>query len=639
MDILRLGGITEPTKGGEKKMRKIALSILVVFFAFVKSQGANPISEIIVKKAEGITQVVLVASAPMDYKDFTLSGPERIVIDCKGANFALPLKTLEINRGGIKNIALSQFEREGGIARLVIELVTKTSYLVLAEENELTIALTTAETTPFEEWKASVAVGAPPVPPAPPPPPPETVVVALPPPPPLPPETVVVKPPPLPPETVVVKPPPLPPETVVVKPPPPPPETVVVALPPPPPVREIVAPPKPPVARPPVAPRERTVSLDLEDADLLTVLRAMADYAGKNIVAGSEVKGTVTVRLRNVTWTRAFEEILRATGFGYIEESGIIRVASPARLQSEQQEREAGQPLVSKIYQLEFTTASEIQGPLGKTLSSRGHIETDERTNALVVTDVASAHERVQDLINILDTRTPQVEIVARIVEVNTSSVRDLGIEWHLTNLASAPANVETKNIDMVPWGVTPPASAGTVVLGTLRSFAKLDATLLSLEYNNKAQTISNPRITSVNNKSAKIVGGKKIPISLRDVSGNTVTQMYTIGIVLQVTPHINSAENITLELHTEVSDIDPTAKILGGVVILTTEADTRVLLNNGETVVVGGLIKTLGGKTVQGVPILMHIPIIGELFKTTTRSRDERELLIFITPHILKQG
>ncbi|MEW6684780.1 MAG: AMIN domain-containing protein [Candidatus Edwardsbacteria bacterium] len=620
-------------------MRKIALSILVVFFAFVKSQGANPISEIIVKKAEGITQVVLVASAPMDYKDFTLSGPERIVIDCKGANFALPLKTLEINRGGIKNIALSQFEREGGIARLVIELVTKTSYLVLAEENELTIALTTAETTPFEEWKASVAVGAPPVPPAPPPPPPETVVVALPPPPPLPPETVVVKPPPLPPETVVVKPPPLPPETVVVKPPPPPPETVVVALPPPPPVREIVAPPKPPVARPPVAPRERTVSLDLEDADLLTVLRAMADYAGKNIVAGSEVKGTVTVRLRNVTWTRAFEEILRATGFGYIEESGIIRVASPARLQSEQQEREAGQPLVSKIYQLEFTTASEIQGPLGKTLSSRGHIETDERTNALVVTDVASAHERVQDLINILDTRTPQVEIVARIVEVNTSSVRDLGIEWHLTNLASAPANVETKNIDMVPWGVTPPASAGTVVLGTLRSFAKLDATLLSLEYNNKAQTISNPRITSVNNKSAKIVGGKKIPISLRDVSGNTVTQMYTIGIVLQVTPHINSAENITLELHTEVSDIDPTAKILGGVVILTTEADTRVLLNNGETVVVGGLIKTLGGKTVQGVPILMHIPIIGELFKTTTRSRDERELLIFITPHILKQG
>ncbi|MDP2806980.1 MAG: secretin N-terminal domain-containing protein, partial [bacterium] len=274
-------------------------------------------------------------------------------------------------------------------------------------------------------------------------------------------------------------------------------------------------------------------------------------------------------------------------------------------------------------------------------LSDRGGIQVDKRTNALVITDVADKQAEARNLIVQLDTPTQQVEIIARIIDVDMDATKDLGINWSLANVGSYANNLETKLAGTNP-GVQVPQLLPTgdrpgVNIGTIRSFAQLNATISALESNRKANTISNPRISATNNKEAKIVGGKKIPISLRDESGNTVTSMYTIGMVLTVTPHINSAQNITMDVKTEISDLDPTATILGGVVILTNEATTQIMINDGETAVIGGLLQTKGGKSVKGVPILMNIPVIGALFRSTSTATAKREILIFLTPNIIK--
>jgi len=368
--------------------------------------------------------------------------------------------------------------------------------------------------------------------------------------------------------------------------------------------------------------------MELENADVITVLRAMAEYSGKNLIVGNDVKGSVSMRLHNVPWARAFEEIVKAAGLVVEESGGIIRVMSPKQATENMRMREQGQELVTVVYPIEFAVANEITGSLNKILSSRGSIQVDKRTNSLVINEVSFKQTEIAELIRLLDTATQQVEIMARIVDVDMDVTKDLGINWNVSNIASYDANAELQNASvpqLLPAGTRP-----SMTVGTIRSFAQISATLSVLEAKRKANTISNPRITTVNNKEAKIVGGKKIPISLRDESGNTVTQMYTIGMVLTTTPHINSSENVTLDVKTEISDLDPTATILGGVVILTNEASTQIVLNDGETAVIGGLLQTKAGKSQSGIPILMDIPFIGALFRSTTTSTAKREILIF---------
>ncbi len=379
------------------------------------------------------------------------------------------------------------------------------------------------------------------------------------------------------------------------------------------------------------------VSMDLENADIVTVLRAMAQYSRRNLIVGVDVKGSVSMTLHNVSWGRAFEELVRAAGLGYAEESGIIRVGTAAKMIDEVKNRAQSQDLMTQVYRIEYAIASELTGSLAKQLSERGSVLIDTRSNSLVVTDVSYKHDEVLQLIRILDTPTPQVEIMARIVDIDIDASKDLGINWSVSNVANYDYNARMDKVSvpqLLPTGDRP-----TVQVGTIRSFAMLDATITALETSRKANTISNPRITAVNNKEAKIIGGKKIPISLRDQSGNAVTQLYTIGMILTTTPHINSANNITLEVKTEISDIDPTSSALGGIVILTNEATTQIVLNDGETAVIGGLVQTKTGKSMKGVPILMNIPFIGALFRTTTTSTAKREILIFLTPHLIRNS
>ncbi len=622
------------------RFNRFLLLTLLAVLAVGSLANAAKVLDITVKKAEGVTQVVITGDDILDSKDFTLTKPDRLVIDIKSGSIAFGNKTMAINRGGITTISTSQFDREGGIARIVIEMDSKPSYLLMNEENDIIIALTTKDASSFAEWKASTASS-------------ELAVVVTDQQQPVSPSMPITPPPPVveeEPAAPAWTPTPATPST-----PPPVIEEMAVtpsypSTPAPPEKMALPTAPIQPKATyvEPSQPRYRSVaagglsggrmvSMDLENADITTVLRAMAEYSGRNLIIGSDVKGSVSMRLRNVSWGMAFEEIVKAAGLVYekAEASGILRVMTPAKAAESVRSREQGQELVTVVYPIEYAVANEITGSLNKILTSRGSVQVDKRTNALVVNEVSFKQSEIAELIKLLDTPTQQVEIMARIVDVDMDVTRDLGINWDVSNIASYENNVELQNAtvpQLLPTGNRP-----NLTVGTIRSFAQLDATLSVLESKRKANTISNPRITAVNNKEAKIVGGKKIPISLRDESGNTVTQMYTIGMVLTTTPHINSSENITLDVKTEISDLDPTATILGGVVILTNEATTQIVLNDGETAVIGGLLQTKAGKSQSGIPFLMDIPIIGALFRSTTTSTAKREILIFLTPHIIR--
>ncbi|NNE43437.1 MAG: hypothetical protein HKN12_04460 [Gemmatimonadetes bacterium] len=231
----------------------------------------------------------------------------------------------------------------------------------------------------------------------------------------------------------------------------------------------------------------------------------------------------------------------------------------------------------------------------------------------------------------ILDYKTPQVEINARLVDVDTRSIRDLGVSWDVLGFNEGDAEVD--------FGVNAatPNPVGTVDFRLFGSDADLDAQLQILERQDKAHIISNPRITTADNKEAKIVVGKKIPLVISDEAGNAITELTTVGIKMSVTPHINKDNRITLDLRPEVSDLSAQATVQGGIVIVTSEAQTRVIVKNGQTAVIGGLIRSNESSVQTGVPFLMDIPLVGYLFRSTNKVKEERELLIFVTPTIIE--
>jgi type IV pilus assembly protein PilQ len=384
------------------------------------------------------------------------------------------------------------------------------------------------------------------------------------------------------------------------------------------------------------------VSLDIQGADIYTVLRSISEYSGVNIVMGYDVsksvKDPVSFHLESVPWGEALEMVLRSAHLWYREEGNIIRVDTEENLRNEELARsnaarqlEDVMPLTTRIVEVVYANASEIKPTIEKSLSKRGVVEVDERTNSLVVTDIRSRVEAAVEMIQHLDSQTPQVEIIAKLVDVDARFERDLGVIWNVSGVHADGASLEG---DFGANDVVDPTAQ--VRFGLVRSWGTVSAVLSAMERDNKADIISNPRITTVNNREARILVGKKIPLIVLDEAGNPVTELTTIGITLRVTPHINDQNRITLDMHPEVSDLSSQATVQGGVIINTAEADTRVMVGNGETAVIGGLIRSNDEKLKRGVPILKDVPILGVFFSSTTDVREKRELLIFVTPRIV---
>jgi type IV pilus assembly protein PilQ len=382
------------------------------------------------------------------------------------------------------------------------------------------------------------------------------------------------------------------------------------------------------------------MSLDVQGADIRTVLRSIAEFGHVNIVPDRDVSGPMSVKLVNVPWRQALDLVCASAGLAEVDHDGVVRVALRKTLMDEELDRESTArkkeeilPLETAIIPIAYASAEELKASVAFALTKRGSIETDARTNSLLVTDIADRVAQVREMVQTLDTETRQVEIVAKLVDVDATMSRLLGIQWNVDNLHSSAERLSASISHDSPIN----GATTEMRIGVIRDFANIDATIQALERDNKASIVSNPSITTVNNRRARILVGKQIPLIVLDQSGNPITELKKVGITLEVTPYINSQQMITMDLHPEVSDLSSQSTVQGGIVFTTTEADTRVMVSDGETAVIGGLIRTGDTKFREGIPILSGIPILGGLFRSSDTRDERRELLIFVTPRIVR--
>jgi type IV pilus assembly protein PilQ len=393
------------------------------------------------------------------------------------------------------------------------------------------------------------------------------------------------------------------------------------------------------------------ISLDLKDADIKDVFRTISQLTGLNIVIDPEVRGTVTVQLEDVPWDQALDLILKQNSLGYVLENNIMRIATTAKLQAEEgdrarlsEARQAAEPTRTVIKKLSYAKASEITPTLQSVMSKRGSIVIDGRTNTLIIREIPTYLPAVLQLIENLDTATPQVVIESRIVETTKSLGRSLGINWSATGNADN-AHGNTTNLifpNSVAGGINVGLGNGptvaSLVLGNILNTFNLNAALTAAENQGLLKIISSPKVTSLTNTPALIQSGVQIPV--QTTVNNTTTVIYVDATLkLDVTPQITAEGTILLSVN--VTKREPAVALnlsLGQNVPLTIrEYRGQVLVKDGGTTVIGGIFQINDQDQNNMIPGLWKIPVLGNLFRNKTRTEKHDELLIFITPRILR--
>ncbi len=398
--------------------------------------------------------------------------------------------------------------------------------------------------------------------------------------------------------------------------------------------------------------QEGKVSLDFREADIRNVLRILAYKSGVNIVAGPEVVGLVTIQLNEVPWMQALDVILSTYGYGYDRKGNIITVTTIENLKKRREDAQLladQEPLTTRTYILNFAKASEAVASIEKIKSSRGSVNFDERTNTLIIRDIPGNLELVEEVIKTLDKTTPQVLIEAKIVETVLSNEENLGIDWVVQGAVSGSERPTTfpftrrSNNKYLPDAI--PATTDTALFsyGTL-NFSQMQAVLELLRNRTDTNILSNPRIVTLDNKKASIVVGSQYPIptytyneeqARLQVSG---WEYMDIGIIFDVTPHINNAGMVTLEVQPKITDILDFVTVENTSLprLSNESATTNVLIKDGDTLVIAGLIKDKTTDIKKKVPILGDVPILGLAFQKSEKTIEKTDLMVFITPHII---
>lgn len=393
------------------------------------------------------------------------------------------------------------------------------------------------------------------------------------------------------------------------------------------------------------------IALDFFDTDIKNVFRILKEVSGKNFAIDKNVKGRVTLTLEKpVPWDQVLELILKMNQLDYIYEGDIIRIATAKTIAAERKRRDAAlaaerkalavkkelEPLVTEFIPINYSNAnSDIVPHLKKIKSGRGSLSVNSRTNLIIYTDTAENVAQAKELIKTLDRVTPQVIIEARIVEANTNFIRGMGIDWNLTGPdMSIGRDFLITPSAAVNLPVTSVANLGFDILDSSLGLV-LSAQLTAAETKGQTKIISTPKVVTLDNKTATIKQGIRVPYLKLDDSGNTTTSFESVDLTLEVTPHVTPDQRVTLEINITKNDL---GSIINGQQSFTTnEAQTELLINDGDTVVIGGIMKTDTTLSDVGVPGLDKIPMLGWLFKSNTRSEDKEELLIFITPRIVQ--
>lgn len=407
----------------------------------------------------------------------------------------------------------------------------------------------------------------------------------------------------------------------------------------------------------------RAISLNFQDISVRTVLQIIADYNGFNLVTSDTVAGNITLRLDGVPWDQALDIILKVKGLDKRMEGNILMVAPSDELaareardlQAKQQVEELA-PLYSEYVQVNYAKAAEfaslIKNEDNSILSARGSVSVDERTNTLLIRDTAQSIEDIKRMVSVLDVPVRQVIIESRMVTVKDNINEELGIRWGVTdtdgesstsgslNGANSAGNGVVPDLSdrlNVNLPVATPAGSIAFQVARLGDGTILDLELSAMEKENKGEIIASPRITTANQKEAYIEQGVEIPYQEAASSGATSVQFKKAVLSLTVTPHITPDDRIILDL---IVTQDTVSDVTNGTApaIDTQRIGTQVLVNNGETIVLGGIYQQQIISSVSKVPVLGDIPYFGWMFRNSTNFNEKKELLIFVTPRIVTE-
>jgi type IV pilus secretin PilQ/predicted competence protein len=591
----------------------------------------------------GLLAFTVKADGRLKYRDFVIPKPDRLVVDFADVTARASVRAIEVGQDPVRKVRLGQFSAESPkVARLVLDLTQKAPYRIIDGVDGVRIVF--GDTS-------------------------EPATVA-------PPLAALRTPEPAAPEAVDVS------RPAAVEP---------LALPPLPEPQAVPA--------ETAAPGEANVgtacgvtgnlgtpiSLDFKDGDLQDIFRLFSDISGLNVVVNPGVTGKVTLKLNEVPWGRALELILKTNGLGCVLEENVIRIARISDLQREesdrrklQEEKALAGELVDFTRRVSYAKAEALSGVLKQAgaLSARGQINVDQRTNTVIIRDLPAFVDKAKALMADLDTATPQVEIEARIVVTTRNFTRDLGIQWGfgaeatprygnttnrvfpnsiVLNGGAVPSQLGVPADNLGPGGLSSAAGIGNadrgyavnlpagafntgigISMGNILGSFNLDVALTALERQGRGRLLSTPKVTTQNNQSAEIKQGVQIPI--QTVANNTVTVQFKDAVLtLKVTPQITDAGTVILNLEVENNSADFANLVNGIPPINTQSAKTIVLVKDGQTAVVGGIYQSSESTTNNQTPFLNKIPILGYLFKSKTVDTRNNELLLFITPRIVK--
>jgi type IV pilus assembly protein PilQ len=576
--------------------------------------------------AAGSVEVVIDLRGAVDVQDFTLANPARLVVDLQGARLVAPAVLYDgQNRGGIKNIRYAQFRPD--VVRVVIDLDVLKDYQVERRDGEVRVKIG-SERTAFVAWSSqTVADAAPAVPPAasrgg------EAARVAA----------------------------PVPSgEAATI-------DTYLATH-----------------ATESLQSQAARITVTWENADLKEVVAGFAAFSGRTIILSKDIAGKVTAEIKNQPWDIAFNAVLEAQGLTVnVLDGGILQVIDKRDLAR----ADSTVPVETRLVRVNYAKAAALVPSVQSILTKRGAVVADSTSNALVITEITSRITRVEDFVKGLDIRTPQVSIQAKIIFVDRTDVEQLGVKYDLgsqtqffNRLISRPdprtAKAVDTNGDGVPDAFVPQSNfsptdvivdlggnslsaignadqevvnpALNLIFSTAIGNFDLTTFLQALQRVELADVQAEPTITTLDNRPAEILVGDRVPIRVIDVSSGTggatppraTVRFEQTGINLRVTPHVTANRQVLMEVHAERSNVKP-ASVDIGFTFQTQQADNQILVNDGETAVIGGLTVTEVTVTKSGIPFLVDLPILGKLFGFSSEQEERRDLLILITPHII---
>jgi len=635
-------------------MKRIAalVPLLLVLTAGARPgmRGVAPrdgeVKAVSVVPAAGSVEVVIDLRGAVDIQDFTLGNPARLVVDLQGARLVAPAVLYDgANRGGIKNIRYAQFRP--GVVRVVIDLDALKDYQIERRDGQVRVKIG-SERTAFEAWSSRNVASAGPL------------------------ATPDLRP------GSVTNPGREP--GVQTRPAARGGQAARVATPAQTDDGSSIDAYLAAHASESAQSQAARITVTWDNADLREVVAGFAAFSGRTIIVSKDIKGQVSAEIKNQPWDLAFNAVLESQGLAAnVLDGGIIQVIDKRDLAR----ADSTVPVETRLVRVNYAKASALVPSVASILTKRGQVVADSTSNALVITEIASRITRVEEFVKGLDIRTPQVSIQAKIIFVDRTDVEELGVKYDLgsqtqffNKLVQRPdprtAKAVDTNGDGVPDAFVPQSNfsptdiivdlggnslsaignadqevvnpALNLIFSTAIGNFDLTTFLQALQRVELADVQAEPTITTLDNRPAEILVGDRVPIRVIDVSTAGATagavpratvRFEQTGINLKVTPHVTANRQVLMEVHAERSNVKP-ASVDIGFTFQTQQADNQILVNDGETAVIGGLTVTEVTVTKSGIPFLVDLPILGKLFGFSSEQESRRDLLILITPHII---